>query len=78
MTLIDEVRRAQTLPTPEAARQIRLAAGVSQERLASELGVHRMTVVRWETGERAPRGLHRTVYANLLRELEQALPQAAL
>jgi DNA-binding transcriptional regulator YiaG len=67
--LLDEVRQAKRLPTPAAARMIRIAAGVSQERLAVELGVHRMTVVRWESGERAPRGLHRAVYAQLLDQL---------
>lgn len=71
MTLLDEVRQAKNLrlPPPTTARMIRLAAGVTQERLAQELGVHRMTVHRWETGERAPRGLHRVVYARLLDQL---------
>lgn len=77
MTLIDEVRRARTLPPPHAARQIRLAAGVSQERLAAELGVHRMTVVRWETGERAPRGLQRAAYAQLLGDLQSVVGVAS-
>ena len=69
MTLLDEVRQAKKLPPPSTARLIRVAAGVSQERLAQELGVHRMTVHRWETGERAPRGVHRVLYSRLLEEL---------
>lgn len=73
MALLDEVRQAAKLPPPATARMIRVAAGVSQDRLAQELGVHRMTVVRWETGERAPRGVHRALYARLLQDLQQAI-----
>ena len=35
--LLDEVRESLALPSPEVARQIRVAAEVSQARLASEL-----------------------------------------
>jgi DNA-binding transcriptional regulator YiaG len=73
MTLLEEVRQAKKLPSPQAARMIRLAAGVTQERLASELGVHRMTVQRWETGARTPSGLRRAAYAQLLDELRMAV-----
>lgn len=73
MDLLDEVRQAKKLPAPATARMIRLTAGVSQERLARELGVHRMTIVRWESGERTPRGLHRAVYAELLDQLRMAV-----
>ncbi len=69
--LTDEVRRARSLPGPALARAIREAAGVSQVRLAAELGVHRVTVVRWETGERAPSGRLRAAYATLLAELRE-------
>jgi DNA-binding transcriptional regulator YiaG len=69
--LVDEVRRARSLPRPAMARAIREAAGVSQARLAAELGVHRMTVVRWESGMRSPRSDQRTAYAALLAELQQ-------
>ena len=67
--LRDEVRRSRTLPGPQACRAIRLAAGLSQERLARELGVHRVTVTRWEAG-RLPRGQARLAYGDLLRELQ--------
>ena len=63
--LIDEVRRARSLPRPAMARAIRESAGVSQARLAAELGVHRMTVARWESGARSPRSDQRTAYAAL-------------
>ena len=67
-SLADEVRAAK-LPSPAMARAIREAAGVAQARLARELKVHRLTVSRWETGERHPRGPNRASYAALLHEL---------
>ncbi|MCM3554524.1 helix-turn-helix domain-containing protein [Janibacter melonis] len=73
MSLLDEVRDIRTLPEPAVARLIRVSAGVSQERLARELGVHRMTVQRWESGTRRPRGRTRAQYARLLTELHEAV-----
>lgn len=73
MDLIDEVRQARQLPDRRAARGIRVAAGVSQTRIARELGVHRNTVIRWEAGERAPRGELRVRYAELLDQLRGLL-----
>ena len=69
--LLDEVRESLALPGPDVARQIREAANVSQARLASELGVHEITVQRWEAGLHAPHGGLRRAYARLLAELDQ-------
>lgn len=69
MTLIEEVQARRTLPTPAQARNIREAAGVSQHRLARELGVARATVARWETGSRIPRGNNLIAYVAMLTEL---------
>lgn len=74
--LLDEVRLALTLPTPDVARGIREAAGVSQVRLAAELGVHPLTVARWESGTYAPRGDLRRGYARLLHNLDEATREA--
>lgn len=67
--LIEEVRSARRLPPRTLARAIRKAAGVSQTRLAAELGVNRVTVARWESGTRRPsrRLLH--PYTELLEAL---------
>jgi DNA-binding transcriptional regulator YiaG len=73
MTLIEEVRSRQ-LPPLQLRRAIRVAAGVSQVRMAAELGVHRLTFVRWESGTHVPRGEHRAHYASLLSELQQVSP----
>lgn len=70
--LLEEVRLSRSLPTPALARAIREAAGVSQTRIAQELGVHRLTVARWEAGSRSPRGAHRVAYAALLNQLREA------
>ena len=66
--LVEEIV-ATRLPTPAMARAIREAAGVSQVRVAEELDVNRLTVARWESGERSPRGANRSRYAALLAEL---------
>jgi DNA-binding transcriptional regulator YiaG len=71
--LVKEVRRSRGLPSPARARAIRQDAEVSQQRMASELGVHRVTVARWEAGRRRPRGQHRDAYAALLHALEQEI-----
>jgi DNA-binding XRE family transcriptional regulator len=70
MTLIDEVR-ARQLPSAKARRAIRVAADVSQGRMAAEVGVHRSTLIRWENGECVPRGEARERYAKLLAALQQ-------
>ena len=70
MTLIEEVR-ARRLPSPKTRRAIRLAAGVSQARMAAEMEVHRQTLIRWETGAIEPQGSNRERYAALLGALRQ-------
>ena len=67
--LISEVRERRNLPSPAEAIAIRKRAKVSQSRLAAELGVHRVTVARWEAGERHPRGEVVERYAAILRAL---------
>jgi DNA-binding transcriptional regulator YiaG len=67
--LIDEVRARQLPPAP-VRRAIRRGAGVSQIRMAAELGVARSTIIRWESGEHVPRGDARERYARLLAELQ--------
>lgn len=49
--LSDRVRLTKRLPSPEVARAIRRAAGVSQEGLAGALGVSRQAVGYWEAGQ---------------------------
>lgn len=73
MNLIDEVRIGRRLPPPAIAKHIRAASGLSQGRLAAEVGVHRVTLARWELGVSVPRGTTRVRYAQVLSELQQEL-----
>jgi DNA-binding transcriptional regulator YiaG len=75
--LVAEVREARSLLRPDVARSIRETADVSKARLAAELGVHWLTVHRWEAGTHSPRGAKRLAYARLLRELDEATRTAA-
>jgi DNA-binding XRE family transcriptional regulator len=70
MALIDEVI-ARQLPSVRTRRAIRLAARVSQVRMAAELGVHRLTLISWENGTHEPRGESAERYAQLLNDLKQ-------
>lgn len=69
--LVAEVLADRRIPSPARARAIRIEAGVSQRRLAEELGVSRVTVARWELSIRTPRGDLRRAYARLLEELQR-------
>lgn len=71
-SLVEEVRAASQLPSPVLCRAIREAVRVTQQRIADELGVHRVTVARWEAGLRRPRNDLAVAYAGLLRSLEAA------
>ncbi len=66
--LVDRLR-ANRLPPPAERRAIRDRAEASLEDIARELGVTRMTVCRWERGERKPWKKHRAAYVRLLRRL---------
>ena len=69
--LVEQVRAAQRLPAPTVTRAIRRAAGVSQQQIADELGVNRVTVARYEIVERSPRGELRLRYIELLETLRE-------
>lgn len=68
--LVAEVRRERQLPAPRTCRLIRLTAGVSQARLATELGIGRVSVARYELGTRKPRGALLARYIELLEALQ--------
>jgi transcriptional regulator with XRE-family HTH domain len=72
-----EVRDRLAAPPPRVAKAVREEAGVSQERLARELGVHRVTLARWESGEHEPRAAARARWATVIRSLRDAVEGAA-
>jgi DNA-binding transcriptional regulator YiaG len=63
--------RLRRLPEPERARAIRVAAGATQSEVAEAIGVHVVTVARWEARRRKPRGLAAEKYAALLHDLAE-------
>jgi DNA-binding transcriptional regulator YiaG len=69
--LLAEVRRARELTTVPVARDIRRAAGLTQERLALALGVDRTTLARWEAGSSRPRPAELAVWVDALEALRQ-------
>jgi DNA-binding transcriptional regulator YiaG len=69
--LLAEVRRARELTTSPTARDIRRAAGVTQERLALALGVDRTTLARWESGTTRPRPAELAAWVEALDALRQ-------
>jgi transcriptional regulator with XRE-family HTH domain len=72
--IVEEVRLARRLPSPRMRKQIRVDAGVSQTRMAAELGVDRVTLARWETpGDRTPRGELLEPYSDLLGRLQELI-----
>ncbi|MER6916976.1 sigma factor-like helix-turn-helix DNA-binding protein [Streptomyces sp. NPDC000594] len=54
------------LPSPKERRRLREARSLSEQEVASALGVTRATVRAWETGRSDPRGRRRAAYARLL------------
>lgn len=77
MDIATEVRARRRLPAPPMRRAIRESAGVSQLRVAGQVGVTRMTVSRWESGVREPRGDHLLSYVALLDELVELTRDAS-
>lgn len=72
-SLVTEVQRERQLPSARVLRGIRQTAGVSQQRLADELGVHRVSVARYELGLRRPHGAILVRYLALLEQLQVQL-----
>jgi DNA-binding transcriptional regulator YiaG len=69
MDELQELSALRALLRSGAARPIRTAAGASLGEVASVLGTSKTTVLRWERGERIPRGELGLAYWRLLRNL---------
>ncbi|MFC8533661.1 helix-turn-helix domain-containing protein [Streptomyces sp. NPDC057249] len=61
-----ETAAAPPLPSPKERRRLREALSLTEEQVASAVGVTRATVRAWETGRTTPRGRKREAYARLL------------
>lgn len=71
--LIGRLEAARRLPAPAGRRAIRVASGASQQQLADELGIDRVSVARYELGLREPRGELRLRYLELLDGLRRLM-----
>ena len=67
--LLAESRTRRQLPEPQVRRMLRARAGLSQESVASVLGINRAALARWELGQRTPRGQLCRDYAAVLERL---------
>lgn len=67
--LLDQARVRRGLPDPHIRRLLRVQAGLSQAEVARALGIGRVAVTRYESGQRTPRGQLCVAYVRLLRRL---------
>ncbi|GAA3261167.1 helix-turn-helix transcriptional regulator [Streptomyces lavendulae] len=65
----DLLHEAVWLPAVNDRGELRRAAGLTQQQVASAVGVGRVQVARWETGAAEPRGIRRKAYSHLLKSL---------
>ncbi|WP_331726289.1 helix-turn-helix domain-containing protein [Streptomyces sp. NBC_01276] len=65
----DLLHEAVWLPAVEERGALRRAAGLTQQQVATAVGVGRVQVARWETGVAEPRGVRRKAYSHLLKSL---------
>ncbi|WP_231629135.1 helix-turn-helix transcriptional regulator [Streptomyces clavuligerus] len=85
MSISDGVQRVDALlnslddvlPPPNVRAKLRVAAGLTQQDIATAVGVKRLAVARWELGQAHPRRPHREVYMHLLNRLAERFPEAA-
>ncbi|MFD5065275.1 helix-turn-helix domain-containing protein [Streptomyces sp. NPDC058394] len=70
--------RSVGLPAPEVRARLRQAASLTQAEVAEAIGVHRVQVVRWESGQAEPRNPHRRTYGRLLERLAAQYPDALM
>jgi transcriptional regulator with XRE-family HTH domain len=70
-----ELSRVRQRVTSGAARTIRVDAGLSMAEVARSLRVSRASVLRWERGERVPRGPVALAYGRLLEGLVGKAPE---
>jgi DNA-binding XRE family transcriptional regulator len=68
-TDVEELSRLRSFLRSGAGRQVRLARGASLRELSRDAGVSPTTILRWETGERTPRGQGALRYWLLLQSL---------
>jgi HTH-type transcriptional regulator/antitoxin MqsA len=69
--VISMARARRGLPAPVTRRLIRESAKLTQQEIATQVGVHQATVARWENGDRSPRRDALDRYVALLERLQR-------
>ena len=69
MTTALDLVRVRRMAATGVARQIRMEAGLSQAEIADAVGVHRVTLFKWENGRQRPKGPRALRYGEVLDEL---------
>ena len=64
-----EIARARDLARSGTGRTIRVSAGLSLSEVGQAVGIAASTVLRYERGERMPRGGPGVAWARLMRQL---------
>ncbi|MFJ2094680.1 helix-turn-helix transcriptional regulator [Streptomyces sp. NPDC087901] len=70
----DLLAQAVRLPEPAVRARLRQAASLTQAEVAAAVGVHRIQVVRWESGQAEPRNPQRRAYGRLLERIATRHP----
>ncbi|MGP3636617.1 helix-turn-helix domain-containing protein [Streptomyces sp. 24-1644] len=65
---------ATPLPSPQERRRLREEQSLSEEQVATAVGVTRATVRSWETGRTSPKGRRREAYAQLIAPAGEPQP----
>ena len=60
--------------TPEEIKSLRQSLDLSQEKFAQKIGVHKITVSRWECGKITPRGLAQKALERLANRVAKKAP----
>jgi DNA-binding XRE family transcriptional regulator len=76
MNGLENLAPIASLPEPAERARLRKRFGVSQQRLATNLGVSRKTIIRTEAGQTEPTGEFRTEYAAILAAWAETERQA--
>jgi transcriptional regulator with XRE-family HTH domain len=70
-TLKLRIRAHRDLPPPAVCRLLRESAHLSQEDIATAVGVSRQAIYNYEHGRRRPRGDRLTAYVAVIRALRE-------
>lgn len=74
---LEDLAWAREMAATGEARRIRQATRSTLQDVATTCGVTHTTVIRWESGQRVPRGLPALRYARVLRMLASAAKEVA-